>query len=320
MSLSYQALPGRFHSPNNEDELAGNGRDLVEGKVGRSEIVGRTLLSLAVPSGGPGGVNYSIGRLFFIVNGPYFGYHKLRNDEEKQMDILGVKIDNLSKKEISEKVGFFLEKEKFHQIVTVNPEFILEAQKDNEFKDILNGADLNVADGAGIRFAFLRHCKLLKARIAGIDLMQEVLSLAKGDNLSVFIASYTGALSSWKEARDAILKKYPGLHVDGMDLDTKCPSEFAVSSDILFCNFGAPHQEKFIHSLKTLNQSKIRLAMGVGGSFDFLTGKRKRAPKILQKIGLEWLWRFCGEPKRRAKRIWNAVVIFPLKVMKSYEK
>ena len=55
--------------------------------------------------------------------------------------------------------------------------------------------------------------------------------------------------------------------------------------------------------------------MGVGGSFDFLTGKKKRAPKFLQKIGLEWLWRFLQEPKYRAKRIWKAVVVFPIKII-----
>ena len=76
--------------------------------------------------------------------------------------ILGVRADNLSSQEILEKVNFFLEENKFHQIATINPEFILRAQKDQEFMNVLNVCDLNVADGMGINFAFWRQCKKLK--------------------------------------------------------------------------------------------------------------------------------------------------------------
>lgn len=237
------------------------------------------------------------------------------------MKILGIRIDNLSKKEILEKIEFFLDEARFHHIATVNPEFILEAQRDKKFKDILSGADLNIADGAGIWFAFLRNFKFLRARMAGADLMFEILKIAEKNNLSIFLASYKGALSGWKETKKAILEIYPGLKINGVDLDKKT-SQYKLpmlDNSIVFCSLGVPFQEKFIHSLKSLNQGKIRLAMGVGGSFDFLTGKRKRAPKIFQKLGLEWLWRFLGEPRRRAKRIWNAVIIFPIKIiLKNY--
>jgi len=236
------------------------------------------------------------------------------------MKVLGVKIDNFSKKETLRKVEDFLSENKIHQIVTVNPEFILRAQEDEEFKNILNDADLSIADGAGIWFAFLRHLKYLKTRITGIDLMLEILRLAENKNLPVFLVSHKNALSSWEETRDAILKTHPDLKIDGDLVGTECPFGCQSSKSIgdwaiVFCNFGAPHQERFIHSLKSLGQSKIRVAMGVGGGFDFLTGNRRRAPKILRKIGLEWLWRFVGEPKRRAGRIWNAVVIFPIRVL-----
>jgi len=236
------------------------------------------------------------------------------------MKILNVKVDNISKDEIIQKVGQFLEEKKFHQIVTVNPEFILQAQKDETFKNILNTADLSVIDGIGINFACLRQFKHLKARLAGIDLVLNILEYADKNNLSVFLASYNGALSSWNETRVTILEKYPSLKIGGELMDIECPfgcplPEAVLNYDIVFCNFGSPSQEKFINSLKSIKNSKIKLAMGVGGSFDFLTGKRKRAPKFLQKNGLEWLWRFCGEPRRRFKRIWNAVIIFPIRVL-----
>ena len=233
------------------------------------------------------------------------------------MKILGIKIDNFYKDEILAKVNIFLNEEKFHQLATINPEFILAAQNDAEFKNILNGCDLNVADGVGIRFAFFRFRDKLKARIAGADLLEEILQIAAKNNYKIFLVASNGGLSTWEEARIAILQKYPGLKIDGLNLDKNSPihdPRYAIH-DIVFCSFGAPAQEKFLHSLKTLKNSKIRLAMGVGGSFDYLTGKIRRAPACMRKIGLEWLWRFIQEPKYRAKRIWNAVVIFPIKII-----
>ncbi len=245
------------------------------------------------------------------------------------MRILNVKVDNLSRSEILKKVEAFLAEDKFHQIATVNPEFILQAQKDAEFKNILNNCDLNIADGIGIWFAFLRYGKFLKTRMAGADLMEEILKLASINNQSVFLASYDGALSRWEEIKSAISRKYPDLEIEGMDIDKKKFKdskldhsyliqnlEFKIkNSNIVLCSFGAPDQEIFINSLKNMKDSKIKLAMGVGGSFDFLTGKIKRAPKCSRKIGLEWLWRFLQEPTYRAKRIFNAIIIFPVRTL-----
>jgi len=78
------------------------------------------------------------------------------------------------------------------------------------------------------------------------------------------------------------------------------------------CNFGAPYQELLLAGLRN-QPGTIRVAMGVGGSFDFLTGKVKRAPRWMRAVGLEWLWRLLLQP-RRLKRIWNAVVVFPVQV------
>lgn len=235
------------------------------------------------------------------------------------MDILGVKIDNFSKREILQKVESFLVEEKFHQIATVNPEFILKAQEDEEFRNIISDCDLNVADGVGILFAHLRFGKILKARMAGADLVEEILKLAERNNHKVFLVADANALSSWEETKVAILKKYPSLEIFGTNFDKRLPFASyqlpATDYEIILCSFGAPAQEKFLHSLKSQKDSRIRLAIGVGGSFDFLTGKIKRAPKFLRIIGLEWLWRFAQEPKYRARRIWKAVVIFPIKIL-----
>ncbi|MFZ2976030.1 MAG: WecB/TagA/CpsF family glycosyltransferase [Candidatus Moraniibacteriota bacterium] len=228
------------------------------------------------------------------------------------MNILGVKVDNLTKKEILEKIRTFLVEPKFHQIATINPEFILEAQKNLEFKNILNNCDLNVADGFGIKLAFWRFGKKLKARFTGADLMLEILKIASEQNLTIFLAVNKDGLSTFEETKDAILKIYPDLIIEGIDLEKNVSCfMFHVSCHVLFCNFGAPQQELFINSQKC---DTIRLAMGVGGSFDFLTGKVRRAPKFLRLIGLEWLWRLILQPKRW-KRIFNATIIFSYKIL-----
>jgi len=252
--------------------------------------------------------------------------------------ILGVRIDNLTKKEILEKIEFFLNDEKpgtisaekvrgkLHQIATVNPEFILRAQKDEAFKNILNKSDLNVADGVGVWYAFLRHLKYLQDRIAGVDLMQEILQIADEKKLSVFLAIHKNGLSSFVEIRNVLHKKYPNIEIFGEDADPRKNKKILakINHDLVFCNFGFPEQEKFINLLKnrqnsslrlTGSQGKIRIAMGVGGSFDFLTGKISRAPLWMQKIGLEWLWRFVQEPRYRFKRVLNAVFVFPVRIL-----
>ncbi len=230
-------------------------------------------------------------------------------------NLLGVRINNLSKKEILEKVKRFLNETKFCQIATINPEFILLAQKDEELRKILNNCDLNIADGFGIKLAFWKSGKNLKSRIAGVDLMLEILKIASQNKYRVFLATEKNGLSSWQETRAAILKIYPNLNISGANLDKNEKNiKYIIHNTkymILFCNFGAPHQEKFINSLKNGN---IKLAMGVGGSFDFITGKIKRAPLHVRNIGMEWLWRLILQPKR-FKRIFNSVIVFLWKVM-----
>lgn len=238
------------------------------------------------------------------------------------MKILGVRIDNLTKREILEKTEFFLNENSFHQIATVNPEFILRAEQDETFKNILNGCSLNVADGIGLKYAFVRFGSWLKCRFAGVDLMHEILKIADKKKLSVFLAINKNGLSSLEEIRKLLEKKYPNVIFDGSDID---PDDLSVTreigSTILFSNFGAPLQEVFINSVKN---DSIRLAMGVGGSFDFLTGKVRRAPKMMRILGLEWLWRSIAQPRtnkgfllKRWKRIYNAVIVFPIKIILS---
>lgn len=148
--------------------------------------------------------------------------------------------------------------------------------------------------------------------------MEEVLKIANEKKLSVYLAVQSDGLSSYDEVKDILLKRYPGLRVDGEDIDVYQLSEYKIQNtkyDILFCNFGAPDQELFLAEFKAQN-TDLRIGMGVGGSFDYLTGKQKRAPRWLRVMGLEWVWRLLFQPSR-IRRIWNAVVVFLFKVIKS---
>lgn len=230
-------------------------------------------------------------------------------------DLLGIKIDNLSKQEIIYKIEQFLSENIFRQIATINPELILKAKKDESFKKNLNNCDLNIVDGVGIRFAFWRFRKSLKCRFSGIDLMWEILQIADKKKMSIFLVANKSGLSSWQETANAIRIKYPKLKIDGINIDGQAIDYqlLTVDSDILFCNFGAPYQEKFITKLKKGN-TNIKLAIGVGGSFDFISRKIKRASKWLRFLGLEWLWRLFQQPQRLA-RILNAIIIFPIRII-----
>ena len=242
------------------------------------------------------------------------------------MFVLGVPICTDSRAEILLQVRKFLNEPKFHRIATVNPEFLVLADNSPVFKVSLLAADLCVADGFGIVLAgFLQGKKI--SRLPGVDLLHELFAIAEQDGHSVFLAIKNDGLSRYSDVRAAVLKIYPRLQIDGMDIDiADCRLEIADSqvlnlkskiinhkSRILLCNFGAPEQELFLESLRN-NPGDVRFAMGIGGAFDFLTGKQKRAPKWLRIIGLEWLWRLILQPKRW-RRIWTAVVVFPVKVL-----
>jgi len=239
------------------------------------------------------------------------------------VNILGVKISNLDKKSILKKIDSFLTDGGQHYIVTPNPEIILEAQSSEEFFHILNMADIAIADGIGLKFAAWISRANLK-RITGADLTKDILKIAEKKDLKVVVFSLKGGLSNKDEIREAVKRKHPSLRfmVEEIDREWEMPYYQDVNifkPDIIFVALGAPYQEKFIfHQLPKMPY--VKFAIGVGGTFDFLTGKIKRAPKFIRLLGFEWMWRVIKQPKgrlKRLKRIYNAVVKFPWKVVKT---
>lgn len=236
--------------------------------------------------------------------------------------ILGIKAHKISKRQVLEKIKEFLKSNTFHYISTLNPEFILEAQKDEEFREILNNSDIAIADGIGLKFAAWMFGENL-FRVAGSDLTNIILKIAREENHSVYFFIWGNGLSQVEDIKKRLNLNIEGQAIerDGRDIDW---DKFNNSNpDILLLGLGAPYQEKIINN-KFIKQSSVKLAMGIGGTFDFITGKVKRAPKTFRILGLEWLWRltinlnfFDGTKKiNRVKRILNAVIIFPYNVLK----
>jgi N-acetylglucosaminyldiphosphoundecaprenol N-acetyl-beta-D-mannosaminyltransferase len=181
------------------------------------------------------------------------------------------------------------------RIATVNPEYLLEARKNPEFQTSLHKADIRTVDGFGIQLvAWLQGGHL--PRVTGADLTPELLVLAETQGIPVVIYNKPDGLSSDGDIARAFEKLYPDLRV-----------HFSVPAEVyalILCTYGAPDQELF---LDTLESNGIKI--GVGGSLDYLTGKQKRAPRIVRVCGLEWLWRLVLQPSR-IQRIWNATAIF----------
>ena len=226
----------------------------------------------------------------------------------------GISLLSLSKKEILSRVRLSLTGDSFHRIATVGPEFLLRVREDGKFKENLLRADLRVADGFGITLAGWLSGRHI-SRFPGADLMYEILKEAEIRDLSVFLAIRKNGLSSLGEIQTALLKKYPRLKVIGEEFEKTTNYQLLTTHyPLVFSNFGAPDQEYFLESLRG-QANEVKLAMGVGGAFDFLTGKLPRAPKALRAIGLEWFWRLILQPSRW-KRIWRAVVVFPMLVIK----
>ena len=238
------------------------------------------------------------------------------------INILDINISKIKKNEILNKIKEYLNSGNQHYIVTPNPEIILTAQKDEEFFYILNKADLAIPDGIGLKFAGWIIGKNIK-RITGADLVKDILQLSiKNYQLKIAAINLKNGLSN-KSDIEMVLENYGIKKYLVEDIEKESAHRLSIpmieklnnfKSDILFCALGAPYQEKIIyHNLKKI--PSIKLAIGVGGAFDFLTGKIKRAPKIFRIIGLEWLWRLSKQP-RRWKRIYNATIIFPWEFFK----
>jgi len=225
---------------------------------------------------------------------------------ESEMDLLGIRVDNVSMDDAVKKAEEFLTESKLHFICTPNPEIVMTAQNDEEFKNILNSADLNIPDGKGVVWAAKKLKEPIFERVTGFDFIHRIFELGQDMDISFFLLGAKPGVAEL--AKEKIEEKYLGIKIVGTNdgyFSVEEEKEIinkinAVKPDVLLVAMGAPKQERFIYKYR--NKLDCRIAIGVGGCLDVISGKTKRAPKIFIDLGLEWLYRSCSD-FRRLKRI-----------------
>ena len=242
------------------------------------------------------------------------------SDPLPNIKILGVRFDLVEFYQAAGIVCDWLKKNNKRYIVTPNPEFVAAAQKDEEFRQILTNADLSITDGRGIQLAARFLGMPVPERIAGTDFMAELCKKFLELQIPVFLLG--GENGSAEKCAKKLISDFSNLQIAGFfegDAGEAGDTETAnainrTNAQVVFVAYGAPKQEKWIaRNLHKL--TNIKAAMGVGGAFDYISGNVSRAPIFMCKLGLEWLWRLFKQP-RRFNRIFRAVVIFPLLVLK----
>jgi len=235
-----------------------------------------------------------------------------------KVNILGVSIDNLESGQILDTVEEFIRGEKAHQIITANSLMVNSVERDPELKRAFDNADLVLADSIGIVWAskFLGYGKL--SGTPGIDLMLRFCALAASRSYSIYLVGSREFVV--RKAGENLKNIFPGLVIKGMRHGYFGEAEESrilreirtLRPHFLFVGIGTPRAEKWISV--NLNELGVPVCMGVGGSFDVISGRLKRAPGWLCESGFEWIYRLLQEPWRVVRL--TGLLSFVCKVIK----
>lgn len=263
-------------------------------------------------------------------------------------DVLGVSITTVPKRKLLRELELIAVGEGVGYVATVNPEFVMAAQNDNEFRTILSHSACNSADGIGIvwaaKFLSLTSASnslyrfpqvvmqwivslgaviispkwlhsVVHQRAPGTELFWDIAKFAEQRQLSIFLIGGFGDTPTI--AGGKLIERFPKLKLAGTSNrnydDGFAPDVVAKAKpDIVYVAFGGVRQEKWIAKYQSMIGAKLMI--GLGGTFDYVAGVQPEPPKVVRKIGLEWLYRLLTQPKRY-KRIFIATVVFPYRVL-----
>lgn len=218
----------------------------------------------------------------------------------KEIKIFDLKLNICSFPESIEKIGGFIKGDTCRQIVTLSTEMVIYGEKDPVFASVVNNADLVTADSAGIVWAARKLAKTSAEKVSGIDIVWEICRLSGFKGWKIYVLGSTE--ESLQEAVRKLKEEYKDINIAGyhngyFDDSQKIVEHINSSgADILFVALGSPKQEFWISEHKDILRTKV--AIGVGGSFDVISGKHKRAPKWMVDASLEWLYRLITQPAR----------------------
>ena len=231
--------------------------------------------------------------------------------------VLGVRVDRLSQQQALDRIEQIITRRRAggnvapcQQVVTLNTEFVMAAQRNLAFRTAINEAALVLPDGIGVVWATHYLGQPTPERVTGTDMLE---ALAKRCAVSGYRIYLLGAAPGVARAAASYLREVaPGLEIVGTYAGSPAPEEEdaiierikTASADVLCVAYGAPAQDLWIR--RNLSRLPVAVAMGVGGAYDFLSGRQRRAPRVMQRTGLEWLYRLYRQPWR-----WRRMTAIP---------
>ena len=236
----------------------------------------------------------------------------------KRHDILGTPVDDVDLDSALARITGWLQEPatSLHHVVTVNPEFVIAARRDAHFRGVLQRSALATADGVGIPIA-ARILKLpVRARVTGVDLVEGIAGIAPTNNRMFLLGAGEGIAS---EAAGALKRRFPAVDIVGTHAGSPEDATFEdidqrlaqTRPTVLLVAFGHPRQDLWIdRHRERLGEHGILVAVGVGGAFDYLSGRVPRAPRLVRRLGFEWLYRLARQPWR-----WRRQLALPLFVL-----
>ncbi len=243
--------------------------------------------------------------------------------EAARVQICGIGVDALTEDEAIGRIATAALSGEPLQVCTVNLQFLVASLRDRRIHRILGAAGLNVPDGAPLLWLARLCGAMLPERVAGADLVPRLMDAACSLGLRVFFLGGQGGVAA--DAAGVLRFRHPGLRIvgthqpavaslEGMDNDTILEEIRSSGADILLVAFGHPRQELWIAANRRRLAAPV--AIGVGGTFDLLSGRSQRAPRWMGRIGLEWLFRLVHEPHRLWRRyaselVWLGAVLAP---------
>ncbi|GAC1511457.1 MAG: WecB/TagA/CpsF family glycosyltransferase [Chloroflexota bacterium] len=228
----------------------------------------------------------------------------------RHISVLGVPVDVVTEEDVVAFARNCIESGRRAHVVTVNVEYIMRSRTDAEFRRVLTRADLATPDSAGVVWAMRRQGAAVERRVGGSDLVWSLCEQAARCGHRVFLLGAAPGVAD--VAAERLRARFPSLAIAGAHSGSPADVDRGYivdlihqqKTDILFVAFGAPQQDRWI--AENLHDSGARLAMGIGGSLDYVAGRTRRAPRWMRDRGLEWLWRLTMQPWR-----WRRMMVLP---------
>jgi N-acetylglucosaminyldiphosphoundecaprenol N-acetyl-beta-D-mannosaminyltransferase len=225
----------------------------------------------------------------------------------ESVDILGCRLDLLDQNDATDAILRFARERSGALIVTLGTEMVVYAQRDPEFRDVLNASALSLCDTVGVLTVARQRGAALRERVTGVELVERLCQRAAKEGLPVYF--FGGAEGVAADAAAICEVRFPGLVVAGTRNGFFSSEEESAIADairasgarIVFVGLGSPRQELWM--ARNLRATGCGAGIGIGGSFDVISGRVKRAPMIWRHLGMEWLYRLMREPQRFRRQL-----------------